>query len=222
MAKSKSNSSSLTNSRSRKKGQGASPPLPVTNLVTQSEGISSEKPVSLGRLVDTTRSSITGRVTPQGIRFGRPSSPGTKAASNSGSEWTNLLKQTASGGIASAFSGSFGGIGGLGSLVSGIFSLFGGGGKSTPPPLVEFQMPSSQQQTVYVGAGGSSTYQGSAVESIGGSAGKSGLYNTSAIAGTAETTPSSQWIQEQSGQIAQAVKTALLNSSSLNDVIAEL
>ena len=39
---------------------------------------------------------------------------------------------------------------------------------------------------------------------------------------TSGSLPNAQWIQEQSGQIAEAVKNALLNSSSLNDVIGEI
>ncbi|MBV9301367.1 MAG: hypothetical protein JOY53_04560 [Acidobacteriaceae bacterium] len=185
-----------------------------TNLVGQASASDTEKNPTLPRLGDTRRASMGGKVTPEGIKFGRPSSSSQKASS-SGSEWTNLLKQTASGGIASAFTGSFGGIGGLGSLISGIVGLFGGGAKSTLPPLVEFQLPASEQQTVYVSATGNSVYQGNAVQSsgIGGSAG--GSQNSG-------SGPDTYWIQAQSAQIAQSVKTAILNSSSLNDVIAEL
>jgi hypothetical protein len=156
------------------------------------------------------------------IQFGKPSQSSSKAASSSGSEWTNLLKQTASGGIASALSGGFGGIGGIGSLISGIVNLFGAGsGKTTPPPLVEFQVPNSQQQTVYVSSKASSVYQGNAVQANGPATG-AGVYGKTGQRQTSGSSPNAEWVQEQSSQIAQAVKNALLNSSSLNDVIAEI
>jgi hypothetical protein len=105
-----------------------------------------------------------------------------------------LLEQAASGGLASAFGGSFGlgSITGLGSIISGIASLFGGG-KKTLAPLQEFHLPAAQNQTMSVGANGESG-----------------------------TNVTSQSLQDHSAQIAQAVKTALLHSSSLNDVIAEI
>jgi hypothetical protein len=133
-----------------------------------------------------------------------------------------LLKQTASGGIASAFSGGFASIAGLGGLISGIASLFGVGGKSTPPPLVEFQLPSSQSQTIYVSPNGSATLQGNAVESSGIGSTSTGIYPKPSSPGISTAGASSQSLQYQSAQIAQAVKMALLNSSSLNDVIAEI
>src|SRR5205807_5996068 len=112
------------------------------------------------------RDSISGKGAPEGIKFGRPSRSDSKAGLSSGSEWTTLLKQTSSGGIASALSGGLAGIGGIGSLISGIFNLFGGGsGKKSPAPLVEFQLPNSQEQTLYVSSKGSSVYQGSATQS---------------------------------------------------------
>jgi hypothetical protein len=68
-------------------------------------------------------------------------------------------------------------------------NLFGGGGKSAPPPLVQFQLPDSQSQTIYI---------------------------------SSNTRSNTEPAQYQSAQIADAVKKALLNSSSLNDVIAEI
>jgi hypothetical protein len=91
-----------------------------------------------------------------------------------------------------ASSFGLGSVSGLQSLVSGIASLFGGG-KKTLTPLQEFQLPAAQNQTITVGANG--------------------------LSGMATTTQS---IQDQSPQIAQAVKSTLLHSSSLNDIIAEI
>jgi hypothetical protein len=165
----------------------------------------SEKAVKPPTSSDVRTSSLTAKTVPTGIKFGSPSSSKTTSTSQSGSVWGNLLKQTVSGGgVSSAFSGGLGSIAGLGGLISGIASLFGGGGSSTLPPLVDFQLPASQTQTVYVSSNGGSTYQGSPTLP------------------TSNSGPTGQMFQYQSAQIAQAVKTALLNSSSLNDVIAEI
>jgi hypothetical protein len=157
------------------------------------------------------------------IQFGKPSQSSSKSSSSSGSEWTNLLKHTASGGIASALSGGLGSIGGLGSLISGIMHLFGGGGgKKAPPPLVEFRLPESQQQTLFLSSKGNRLHQGSGGEATGLRSPGAGIYGDASQLHTSGSPASTQWIQEQSGQIAEAVKNALLNSSSLNDVIGEL
>ncbi len=190
------------------------------DLIHPAASESSEGSLAIGNSGDAKRSSIGGKRTPRAIQFGRPSQSGSKTPASSGSEWANLLKQTASGGIASAFTGGFGGIGGLGSLISGIFSLFGGG-KKTLPPLTEFQLPNSQQQSEYVSSKGASVYAGDAEVSGSPSSGE-GIYNNGAQLETSGTSTNTQWIQDQSGAIAQAVKTALLHSSTLNDVIAEI
>ncbi|MFL6352382.1 MAG: hypothetical protein ACJ74Z_11110 [Bryobacteraceae bacterium] len=133
------------------------------------------------------------------------------------------MKHTASGGIASALSGGLGSIGGLTSVISGIVHLFGGGSKQkTPPPLVEFHLPTSQEQTLSVSSKGNSVRQGSAAESTSLRTPGGGMYGNASQLHTSGPSPSTQWIQEQSGQIAEAVKNALLNSSSLNDVIGEI
>jgi hypothetical protein len=139
------------------------------------------------------------------IQFGSPSLHAKSGSTTtSGSEWATLLKQTAEHGIVSAVSGFSGGVaatfGPIGSLISGVAHLFGGGNKKTTPSLQEFALPASQDTTAYVRASGTTVYDGSVVLATGGS----------------------NWTQDQSAQIAQAVKTAMLHSSSLNDVIAEL
>lgn len=102
-------------------------------------------------------------------------------------------------------------LGGVGSLVSGITGLFGGGGASNaPPPLALFSLPTSQSQAVPV----NSKAQSGSTPSFGGAA--QSPYSVGAAADHQEA------YQLQSAQIAQAVKHALLNSSSLNDVIAEI
>ncbi len=149
-----------------------------------------------------------------GIKFGSPSNNRTTASQGT-SEWANLLKQTASGGISSAFGGGLlNAIGGLGGLVSSIAGLFGGS-KKAEAPLTLFQLPNSQAQTVFV----SSKTAGSASLNTS-SGGVSGSSN--ALSSTTGQGVQSQTFQHQSAEIAQAVKQALLNSSSLNDVIAEI
>ena len=130
------------------------------------------------------------------VSFGRPSQTTTKS-SQSGNQWSNLLTQSTSGGLAGTFSSAAGFGGGIGSIIAGFASLFGGGGKSAPPALVEYQMPTSQQQLVTIG---------SAIPAVGN------------YAGPQAAAP----FEQQSAHIVQAVKQALLNSSSLNDIIAEI
>jgi hypothetical protein len=145
------------------------------------------------------------------LAFGKPSSAGT-TTSSAGSVLTGLLKQTASGGIASALGGGLSGLLGLGSIISGFVSLFGGG-KSALPPLVQFQEPAAQDLISYISSGSQSSAPAAASRV---SVSNSSTTNTP---GGQQTTSTYQY---QSTQIAQAVKQALLNSSSLNDVIAEI
>jgi hypothetical protein len=131
----------------------------------------------------------------QPINFGVASRAATRNPQSS-SMWSHLLSATTSGGLAGTLSGVVGFSGGISSIISGLTSLLGGG-KTTPPALLAYQLPTSQQQTISTGSSVSTT----------------GVYG-----GPASTTP----FANQSGQIVQTVKQALLNSSSLNDVISEL
>ena len=136
------------------------------------------------------------------INFGKPSDQkALLPTADSGRDWTGLAKQVVSGGAASLFnSGSASAaFGGLGSLISSIASLFGGE-KKAPPPLQLFQLPDAVNQTVHVGTGSST---GSAVH-----------VHVQAM--------DTQSFVNRSNEIAQAIKTAMLNSHSLNDVVSEL
>jgi hypothetical protein len=142
-----------------------------------------------------------------GIEFGSPSDNRTSPAQGT-SEWMHLLKATTSGGLASAFGGGIlSALGGLGGLASGVSKLFKGE-KKTPAPLTLFHLPDSQNQSLSFGSGV--------------------LHSPSASPAYGVATPGANQpnqqppYQYQSAQIAQAVKQALLQSSSLNDVIAEL
>lgn len=141
-----------------------------------------------------------------GINFGLPSSPKALYPNlNSGFDWSGLAKQaTSGGGITSLLSGGAGlaSFGGIGSLISGISSLFGGGPK-TLPALQLFQMPDAVNQTVHVGSSNASA------------AGSPSIHvHVNAL--------DSQSFMAKSNDIANAVKSAMLNSHSLNDVVAEL
>lgn len=208
MAKSKNNSS--TNSRSK---------------LVQSDSASSTALPKVSNLSGATKSlSLSAKPSGGSLSFGKPSSAGTTTSSSS-SILTNLLKQTASGGIASALGGGLGGLLGLGSIISGFVSLFGGG-KSALPALVQFQAPASQDVVSYVGsASRSSTPSSQDVASYVGSGSRSSASTSATNSSTTNVAagqPSGAAYQYQSAQIAGAVKQALLNSSSLNDVIAEI
>ncbi len=191
-------------------------PLSVTQLVnlalSPSSAASNTSSGALGAGKDLTSLAFNAKSAPLGIQFGSPSNSRINAPAST-SEWSSLLKQTASGGIASAAGGSgfslLGSLGGIGGLISGIAHLFSGGSKNPPPPLVEFQLPQSQQQTLYVGTTGNSAQQ----------TGPLGVASPQQSSIVAVSTPTAQY---QSSQIVQSVKQALLNSSSLNDVIAEI
>jgi hypothetical protein len=222
VAKRRNNLSSLIGHLSGPKidGQSVNKLLTPTDLIAAQQG-TTEKTVKPPNAGDTRTSAVDAKDTPVGLKFGSPSSNRT-TTSKSGSEWPNLLTQTASGGVSSTISGGLSSIAGLGGLIAGIASLFGGGGKPTPAPLVEFQLPNSQTQTVYVSSTGSATYQGSVTGQMPAATPGRAVYNNSQPSQPSSSGSSGQPLRYQSTQIAQAVKTALLNSSSLNDVIAEI
>ncbi len=203
MAKFNSNSSGLVNRLPKSQTE--------LNLVSQSEKLAASRSPKLARLGDVKAIAISSLVSSKGIKFGTPSSKSTKASS-SGSQWTGILEKSASGGLANAFGGGLLDLGGVSSIFSGIGSLFGG--KSTPPPLVQYQQPLPQNQTADINSFGNSKGAGSV------NTGHAVSNLTQGIYGTGQTTAAP--FQYQSTQIAQAVKQALLNSSSLNDVIAEI
>lgn len=204
-------------SRSKSGAQLTGGNTTITNLVVPlSSGGSSSKASALNRLSDTKASGINGSVEAKSIQFGSPSS--TKASSTTtGSGWGTLLNQFASGGAANILGNSLGSVGGLGSLVSGIVNLFGGS-KQAPPALVRFQLPASQTETAYIGSQSRSVLQGAASEqSI-----RSTTQPIYASSGTPKSSNTSPAVTYDTAAISQAVKQALLNSSSLNDVIAEI
>ena len=194
-------------------GRGA-----VTNLISRLTSTENSRSASLlGRASGISRSNLQSKL-PTPIHFGSPSSSKTTAASGTGTDWGKVLTSTTSGGFGSLLGGGLAGFTGIGSLISGIVSLFGGGSKKPAlAPLVRFQLPGSQTQTAYFGSKGTSVMQGIAEQQVASGA-RTAIYKSSA---GVPLNANSGAIYD-SAKIAQAVKQALLNSSSLNDVIAEI
>jgi hypothetical protein len=128
---------------------------------------------------------------------------------------------------------------GLPLLIAGLVSAFGGGGSSTPPPLVKYAMPAavdfqaaeSQGQVSgldydqmgtprsYAAAGTSGTASGTASGGANGSGSGNGgapqiTFNVQAM--------DARSFMDRSGDIALAVREAMLNLNSINDVVNDL
>jgi hypothetical protein len=157
--------------------------------------------LSRGSLLGTNREGLSGNTSAKAISFGKPAEKGTSTSTSKGTDWTGMLKQAAGSGVGSLLGGGLAS-GGIGSIISGISSLFGGGSKA-PEPLKLFTLPDPQNQTVHLQGGGPSSSSSSAVH-----------VHVQAM--------DSQSFVSRSNDIARAVKTAMLNSHSINDVISEL
>ncbi len=107
---------------------------------------------------------------------------------------------------------------GLGPLISGLASLFGGGGgSSTPPALSAYTAPESIRFEGDVNRSANSTDWG----------GSGGAHSGSPLSTGAQITVQvnamdSQSFLDHSQDIANAVRQAMLNSNSLNDVVSDL
>lgn len=202
---------------------GTTQPSTGSSLTGSSEGL---KNLAVG--TDTKVTSI---------QFGKPSSDVT-TSSSSGSSLQNLLSSSVSGGVSSLLGGGLGSLAGLGGLITSITSLFGGS-SSTPQPLQLFSLPDSIESNVVTG----SSANGGTLPSVGQASSKSIIYTAppaspSSSSGTTlrATSPvaySSAAATKNLGQmsasapldssvIAAAVKSALLSSNTLGDVIAEI
>ncbi|HSU33367.1 MAG TPA: hypothetical protein VLJ11_19220 [Bryobacteraceae bacterium] len=221
------NLSRLISGSNKSTGQNISRLLASTNLVGGASATSSGS-ASPGAQRDLKSLSLLTKSSLTGIQFGSPSSSGTSSAASSsnGSVWGSLLGQTTSGsglaGLLSSGVASLGKIDPIGAVISGIASLFGGGGKATLPELNRFQLPTSQEQTIYVGSKGTTAYQGNSVQQAATTQPSGGTYGVTgqAQSGPANTDP--QWFLDNSNHIAQAVRNAMLNSNSINDVVSEV
>jgi|GEM_PF-3166370 len=158
---------------------------------------SSLKPVSFGGK-DRPASSTTGA---EGVQFGVAPSSATKVPTPTTSVFSSLLSNALSGGVASVLGG--------GGLLSDLLSVFGGKGKTAPPALVAFQLPASQEQIVYVSSKGSNVYQGTNVE-------QSMPTNPASSGGQYQPAPMTP------ADVIATVKNSILNSGTLNDVIADV
>lgn len=211
MSRSKNNVTGLVNLLSQGKagGKSGAPSLPGSSQSSPDIKTGTTKVSNTAN--NTLKSQSLNVKAVQGLQFGKPSSNRTSTAGTS--TLSSLLKSTESSGLSSLLGGGglLGGLTGLGSLTSLVSGLFGGGTK-TLPPLTTFTLPQSVSASYSVG---SSTNQRS---------GSSGTQTTSGIYGapTSQATTATVAPAPASAHVAQAVKTALLSSSSLNDVINEL
>jgi hypothetical protein len=187
---------------------------PPTNLIGPTETARTTKKATVGQAeAGLKTASFSAKDLATGINFG--SSSRLYSSSSTGSQWPKLLEQAASGGIASIANSAtgVGALGGLGAVVSGIMKLFGGGGNSsTLPPLVSFTLPNTTAETVYVNAPAAPKPLAARLQQT-----------PAAIpASKPANTPPAVTATYSNAHVVQAVKNALLTSSSLNDVISEI
>jgi hypothetical protein len=115
---------------------------------------------------------------------------------------------------------------GLSPLVKGIVSLFGGGSQTTQTTLVQYQLPPAINVDAGVSRSGTAT-SGATI----GAANAAGT-SVAAASGAAQAAAPQITIQvnamdsrsflDHSDDIARAVKDAMLNAHSLNDVVGEI
>src|ERR1035441_4251930 len=121
--------------------------------------------------------------------------------------------------------------------IAGLISAFGGGGSSTPPPLVKYAMPAavdfqaaeSQGQVSsldYDQMGAPRSYSaagtsGTASETASGGANGSGSRGAPQITFNVQAMDARSFM-DRSGDIAAAVRDAMLNLNSINDVVNDL
>jgi hypothetical protein len=136
------------------------------------------------------------------------------ASAQSSSSGSSAL-DTVGSAVASVFESGLG----VSPLISGLVSLFGGGGDATAPPaLSEYTAPESVQFEGDV-------YRGANATDWGGSGGmqSGGAVTTSPQQITVQVNAmDSQSFLDHSQDIARAVRQAMLNSNSLNDVVSDL
>lgn len=112
---------------------------------------------------------------------------------------------------------------GLSPLISGLVSLFGGGGSSQPAPLVPYvaPLPVNAQAGISgstAGAFGVDTADGGLPRAVPTSSGSSSAAGTTQITVQVQAMDSQSFL-DHSDDIAQAVRQAMLQSTTLNDVI---
>jgi hypothetical protein len=145
------------------------------------------------------------------LKFGTMHTKPTASTSSPGSQWMSLLN-TASSGATTILGGGLFSLSGF-SFVGKLLSLFGGG-KSTPAAPVAFQSPVPKQNSFNITTSDATSSVSLGVHTLSPSGTGSGVYPQSG-----SVMPDHQ---TQSAQVVQIVKQALLTSSSLNDLIAEI
>lgn len=145
----------------------------------------------------------------------------TQALQDSTSAHTGTSAGSSIGGLATSILG--GGLGLLSPIVSGIMSLFGLGSSSSAPAPLPFYTPppSVQMSDTLRSATPSATSAGSAASS-GGSGGGAGTASASPQVTVNVSAMDSQSFMDRSGDIANAVREAMLNLHPINDVVANL
>jgi len=147
----------------------------------------------------------------------QPASGGSGATSGGttgGSGVTSIL-----GTIGSTLGGVLGGGLGLAPLVSGIAGLFGGGDSSTPAALPTYMAPLPINLDAGFSEGGGGAY---GVDAAQGGAPRAMTNSPSSQITVQVQAMDSQSFLDHSGDIALAVRQAMLQSSVLNDVIREV
>ena len=213
MSRSKSNLNGLISQLSRgKQGSNLRRSLMLPSR-TSSPGVSSgTTKFSAGSERDVRAQSVNAKSL-HPVQFGKPSHSSASSSSSSSSDLNKLLKSATGSGLASLTGGGglLDGLLGLGTVGSLLGSLFGGSDATKLPPVTTFVLPQAQTEMISV-RGANSTEGPTSLQST------SATYVTPTQHAVAE--PSSPGISQ--AYIAQAVKLALLNSSSLNDVINEV
>lgn len=216
------------------------PRVTLTNLITAGNAASTHfNAISTrGLLEDLGLKGSSARVEPKALKFGSPSSRSSISSysqSSSGSVSSSLVSSYLSGVLGSSL---------LGSVFTGLSSLFGLGSGSSPAALARFSLSGPQSIVAAIPssmgisptAGHSSTRPLSVTRSrlqtgmarsmnssapsplaqgnTGGFSGHQFHFHVSAM--------DTQSFVDRSSDIAKAVKTAMLQSNSLNDVVADI
>ena len=108
--------------------------------------------------------------------------------------------------------------GGLIPLASGLIKLFSGGSDAPPDPLTRFALPASIQAEAGLNGSGGLTLVDRNVNGDVRSVKPAGSTNITVQVNAMD----SQSFMDRSGDIAQAVRSAMLNSSALNEVIQDM
>lgn len=172
--------------------------------------------------------------------------PGQSYSGDSGSSRSNTASGDSGGGLTSFASSLFGGALGLVPLIGGLFSLFGGESKQQQPVFEKYQMPSSisfeaaeshgqlvnsdygqmglprlYESSEEATAPAGSTTAAAGPPSDNGSIGRPSAAAQPQISVNVQAMDA-QSFMSYSGEIAKAVREAMLNLSSLNDVVTDL